>query len=240
MRLYVAIATLLGFGACAASHFVRPLGKGNGVFNASLGGPLVTLGGATFPTPIVDVGGGYGVRDDLDIFLRANITAMAFGDLHLEPGVAYHPLIRDGGPVPTVTLAGSLHFLTDFRTAARALPEISVATAWSLGRRRHLVYAGADLAVSFEGKGWVPIVGPYVGGELRVSHRVGLMLEAKYLAPNYDTGILAPAWAAPGGYGYVSILLGVNVYFGAASGASPGASREAVPSGMPVEIGGVR
>jgi hypothetical protein len=214
MRLYVAIATLLGFGACASSHFVRPLGKGGAVASASVGGPLVQLGGAVFPTPIVELGGGYGVRDDVDIFVRANITAAAFGDLHLEPGVAYHPIIRDHGGVPTVTVAGSLHFLTDFRTSARALPQLSAATAWALGKKRHLLYAGLDLAVSFEGRGWVPIFGPFVGGELRVGRRVGLSLEAKYLAPNYDTGILAPAWIAPGGFGYLSILLGVNVYFG--------------------------
>src|ERR1700754_75954 len=108
MRLIVAILSLLGLGACAQSHFVRPLGKGGAVGNASLGGPLVTLGGATFPTPVVDIGGGYGVRDDVDLFLRANVTALAFGDLHLEPGVAWHPLVRDGGPVPTLTVAGSL------------------------------------------------------------------------------------------------------------------------------------
>lgn len=214
MRLYVAVATLLAFGACASSHFVRPLGKGGAMVNASVGGPLVQLGGAVFPTPIVDVGGGYGVRDDIDIFLRANVTALAFGDLHLEPGVAYHPIIRDRGGVPTVTVAGSLHFLTDFRTSARALPQLSAATAWALGRKRHLLYAGADLAISFEGKGWVPIVGPFVGGELRASRRVGLSLEVKYLAPNYETRLLAPAWVAPGGFGYLSILLAVNVYFG--------------------------
>lgn len=214
MRLYVAIATLLAFGACASSHFVRPLGKGGAVVNASLGGPLVTLGGATFPTPIVDVGGGYGVRDDVDLFLRWNITAAAFGDLHLEPGVAWHPIIRDHGGVPTLTVAGSVHFLTDFRTAVRALPELTIATAWALGKKRHLLYGGTDLAVSFEGRGWVPIFGPFIGGELRVGKRVGLVLEAKYLAPNYDTAILAPAWVAPAGWGYVSILVGVNVYFG--------------------------
>ena len=214
MRLYVAIATLLGFGACASSHFVRPLGKGGAVASASVGGPLIQLGGAVFPTPIVELGGGYGVRDDVDIFLRANITAAAFGDLHVEPGVAYHPIIRDRGSVPTVTVAGSLHFLTDFRSSARALPQLSAATAWALGKKRHLLYAGLDLAISFEGRGWVPIFGPFVGGELRVGRRVGLSLEAKYLAPNYETGILAPTWVAPGGWGYLSILLGVNVYFG--------------------------
>jgi hypothetical protein len=214
MRLYVAIATLLGCGACASSHFVRPLGKGGAMVNASLGGPLVQLGGAVFPTPIIDVGGGYGVRDDVDIFLRANVTALAFGDLHLEPGVAYHPIIADHGGVPTVTVAGSLHFLTDFRTSARALPQLSAATAWALGKKRHLLYAGADLAISFEGRGWVPIFGPFVGGELRVARRFRLSLEVKYLAPNYETRLLAPAWVAPGGFGYLSILLAVNVYFG--------------------------
>jgi hypothetical protein len=214
MRLYVALATLLGFGACASSHFVRPLGKGGAVVSASIGGPLVNLGGATFPTPIFDVGGGYGVRDDVDLFLRWNLTAAAYGDLHLEPGVAWHPIIRDHGAVPTLTVAGSVHFLTDFRTTARALPEVTIATAWALGRKRHLLYGGTDLAVSFEGSGWKPIFGPFVGGELRVGKRVGLTLEAKYLAPNYNTAILAPAWVAPGGWGYVSVLLGVNVYFG--------------------------
>ena len=49
---------------------MRPLGKGDGMVNGSLGGPLVQIGGADFPAPIVDVGGGYGVRDDLDLFLR--------------------------------------------------------------------------------------------------------------------------------------------------------------------------
>ncbi len=214
MRLYVAVAALVACSACASSHFVRPLGKGGAVVNASIGGPLLQLGSAVFPTPIVDVGGGYGVRDDLDLFLRANVTAAAFGDLHLEPGVAYHPIIRDHGAVPTVTVTGSLHFLTDFRSGARALPQASAAAAWALGKRRHLLYAGLDLALSLESSGWRPIFGPFVGGELRAGKRVGLSLEVKYLAPNYDTGRLAPTWIAPGGYGYLSVLLGVNVYFG--------------------------
>ncbi len=213
MRLYVATAILVGFAACAQTHYVRPLGKGHAVARASLGGPLVDLG-VTFPTPIAVVGGGYGVRDDVDVYLDANLTAAAFGDLHLTPAVAWHPLVADRGPVPTVTVAGALHFLTDFRTSARALPQLSAAAAWALGKRRHLLYAGGDLAVSFEGKGWVPIAGPFVGGELRVGRRLGLALEAKWLAPNYNTHILAPSWIAPGGYGYVSVLLGVNVYFG--------------------------
>jgi hypothetical protein len=214
MRLNLAVGMLVGLTACASSHYVRPLGKGNAAAHMSLGGPLVAIGGATFPTPIATVGGGYGVRDDVDLYLEWNVTAAAFGDLHLTPTVAWHPLITEHGGVPTVTVAGALEFLTDFRSGARALPRLSVAAAWALGKKRHLLYAGGDLAVSFEGRGWVPIAGPFVGGELRVGRRLGLVLEAKWLAPNYNTAILAPEWVSPGGYGYLSVLLGVNVYFG--------------------------
>jgi len=214
MRLFLAIVALAGLTACTSTHLVRPLGKGNAVAHASLGGPLIQLGGAVFPTPIASLGGAYGVRDDVEVFLNANITAAAFGDLHLEPGVAYHPVVRERGPVPTVTVIGSMHFLTDFQTSARALPQLSAATSWALGKKRHLLYGGLDLAISFEGKGWVPIFGPFAGGELRVGRRVGLSLEAKYLVPNYETSLAAPAWVAPGGWGYVSVLLGLNVYFG--------------------------
>lgn len=213
MRLPVAILSLLALSACASSHFVRPLGRGNGAVHASLGGPLVKLGGAVFPTPIATVGGGYGVRDDVDVYLDANLTALAFGDLHLTPTVAWHPLISERGAVPTVTVAGSLNFLTDFEVA-RALPQLTAAAAWALGRKRHMIYAGFDLAVSFEGKGWVPLFGPFIGGELRVGRRVGLTLEAKWIAPDFDSTPPAPAWIAPAGQGYLSLLLGLNVYFG--------------------------
>jgi hypothetical protein len=210
-RLVVAIFVWAVCSACVSSHYVRPLGKGNGVVHTSMGGPLVALGGAIFPTPIATVGGAYGVRDDLEVYLHANATALAFGDLHLEPGVAWHPLIRDHGAVPTLTAAGSLHFLTDFRSTARAVPQVSAAAAWALGQRRHLLYGGLDLAVSFEGRA---VFGPFVGGELRLGRRVGLSLEAKWLAPYYDTTPTAPVWISPGGYGYVSVLLGFNLYLG--------------------------
>lgn len=212
MRLPVAILALLALSACASSHFVRPLGRGNGAVHASLGGPLVQLGGAVFPTPIATVGGGYGLRDDVDVYLDANVTALAFGDLHLTPMVAWHPVIRDHGAVPTVTVAGGIDFLTDFSTV-RAFQQLDGAVSWALGRKRHLVYAGVDFAVPFNGK-VAPLFGPFVGGELRVGRRVGLTLEAKWIAPDFDTRPPAPAWIAPGGQGYLSVLLGLNVYFG--------------------------
>ena len=197
MRLPVAIAMLLALGACATSHFVRPLGKGGAVVNASVGGPLVQLGGATFPRPSSTSAAATASATTLDIFLRANMTAAAFGDLHLEPGVAYHPLVRDGGPVPTVTVAGSLHFLTDFpqragRAAALGCRRVDARPPSPHGLRRR--------------RSRDQLRGARLGADRRTvrrrriarDRRVGLTLEAKYLAPNYNTGILAPTWIAPG------------------------------------------
>ena len=209
-------ALLAALSACASSHFVRPLGKGGARGQRRRSAARWSqLGGATFPTPIVDVGGGYGVRDDLDLFLRANLTAAAFGDLHLEPGVAYHPLVRDGGAGADGDggrLAALSHRLS--HRGARACRS-------SASRRRGRSAAGATWSTrgstspsASRGAAGCRSSGPTSAASCASSRRVGLALEAKYLAPNYDTGILAPAWVAPGGYGYVSVLLGVNVYFG--------------------------
>ncbi|HVU49823.1 MAG TPA: hypothetical protein VHL80_03995 [Polyangia bacterium] len=199
--------------ACATSHYARPLGRGNAALQASLGGPLVSLSGTPIAAPILEVGGGYGATDRWDVFARADVTAAAYGDLHLEPGAAYHAVVREGGPVPTVTLAGSLHVMTDFE-AARVGPQLSALAAWRVGAsRRHLVYVGADAGALVPGRVRA-LVGPLAGGELRVGRRAGLVLEASWLAPWYDVRPLAPTWISPGDHGYLLVLLGCNVYFG--------------------------
>ena len=201
----------LGGTGCTSTHAVCPLGRGNAVVHASLGGPLVDLNGAVIPTPILTVGGALGVRDDSEITLHADATAAAFGVLHLEPGVAFHPVIRRQGPVPTLTVAASLHVLTNV-SDTRVAPLATLAAAWRL-RRRHLVYVGADGAVASGSPARV-VVGPLLGAEARLGHRVGLTLEAKWLAPYYDVAPLAPTWVSPGSHGYLSVLLGVNAYLG--------------------------
>src|SRR5204862_5528726 len=78
--------------ACATSHPARPLGRGNAVGQASLGGPLVEVNETPVAAPILILGGGYGLTDRWDAYGRFDVTAVAYGDLHVEPGVAFHPL----------------------------------------------------------------------------------------------------------------------------------------------------
>jgi hypothetical protein len=206
-----------GLAGCTQSHIVRPLGKGNGVVNASLGGPFVHVFGLDIPAPIFTAGGGYGVRDDLDVYANLDVTALAFGLLHVEPGVVLHPVIRESGAIPTVSVGASLHLITDFRDA-RAVPNLMGALAWRY--KRHMLYVGGDLGFGFGAsredgeRAFRFLGGPFVGGEVRAGKRVGLALELKWLAPQSNVAFAAPEWVSPGSQGYFSLLIGINVYIG--------------------------
>jgi hypothetical protein len=207
-RAFAALAALAAALGCSTTRAVRPLGRGNAAFGISAGGPLVQALGADLATPIVTVGEVYGARDDLDVFVNADLTAAVYGNLHVEPGAAYHFLVRDGGPVPTLTAAGSAHFLTDF-DVARIYPQLTVTAAWLL-HRRHVLYLGADGALGFSGQTRA-LVGPLVGVELR-SGRVGVQLEAKWIAPYYDVAPTAPSWISPASHGYLTLLVGLSYH----------------------------
>jgi hypothetical protein len=209
-RKWLFVVGALLWAGCAQTHIVRPLGKGNGNVNMSLGGPFLTVFGATIPAPIASVGGAYGVRDDMEVAGHLDLTALAYGIVHVDPGFVLHPVIREGGWVPTVTVGASLHLLTNFQDF-RGIPDLTVAAAWRIARR-HLIYVGGDLGLGFEAHGFRAFYGPFIGGEARLGKRVGLALELKYINPDINTQILAPTWQP--GQGYLSLIIGLNVYLG--------------------------
>ena len=208
-RAFAPLALALGCAAaCSTVRPVRPLGPGNAVVAASVGGPLLQTFGVVIPTPILTVGGGYGVTDRWNTTASLDVTAAAYGTVHVEPGVGFFPIVHDAGGVPTVMLGGSLHALTNFK-AARVMPATTAIASWRL-RGRHVLHAGADAALAF-GSPTRVVAGPLAGGELRFG-RVGLGLEVKWLAPYYDIEPLAPDWISPGHRGYFSVLLGFRTY----------------------------
>ena len=193
---------------CSTTRTVRPLGSGNAAFGVSAGGPLVHAVGADLATPIVSVSEAYGVSDDLDAFANVDLTAAAYGDLHLQPGAAYHFLVRDAGPVPTLTAAASAHVLTDF-DRVRVYPQLTLTAAWLI-RHRHVLYLGADGAVGLVSRTRF-LIGPLLGFELRAG-RVGVGLEGKWIAPYYDVEPTAPSWISPSSHGYLSLLVGLTYH----------------------------
>lgn len=207
-----AAVAVLAATACAPLHAVRPLGRGNAALHASLGGPLVAVGGTPLATPILSLGGGYGLCPGATLTAEVDATAAAFGVAHVQPGLAIHPLVRDGGALPTLTVATSVHVLTNVEDT-RVAPQASAAAAWRVGGAS-LVYAGADGALAF-GDPTRLVWGPLVGGELRRAGGAwGYAVEAKWLVPGYDVGPLAPTWISPGSRGYLSVLFGLTRYVG--------------------------
>lgn len=182
------------------------------MIGGSVGGPLVSALDLTIPTPVLSLGAAHGVRDDLELTLGADVTAALYGNLHVEPGLAWHPLVRDRGPAPTVSLLGSVHVITNARDALVA-PRASGIAAWRVGSG-HSLYAGVDAAVVIGAPSRI-LAGPLLGGELGLG-RTGIQLELKWLAPYYDVDPAAPAWLSPGGRGYLSVLLGFSHNLGSA------------------------
>jgi hypothetical protein len=193
--------------ACSTVRPVEPLGAGQAMVGASLGGPMVHALGLAMPTPILTAGGAYGVGERWNATASLDATAGAYGVLHLEPGAAFFP-VAGAGARPTLMLGGSLHLLTNFRDT-RVAPAATAVASWRAGRR--LGYAGADAALAL-GSPTRLVAGPLAGGELRLGRHVGLGLELKWLAPYYDVEPLAPDWISPAHHGYFSVLLGIHLY----------------------------
>lgn len=207
----ILLLTLGASTGCTHTHQVRPLGKGNASVHASLGGPLVRLFDTVLPIPIVSVGGAYGVTERVEVLGHVDLMGAAFGSFHYDMGVAWHPMVSDQGFKPTLTLGAGAHVLATSESVLVA-PTANVASAWRLARK-HLVYVGLDAALPMRDSATF-VAGPLLGAELRLGKRFGLALETKYLAPWYDTKPNPPKWVSPGGFGFVSVLLGANIYLG--------------------------
>ena len=203
----------VALAGCGTTTAVRPLGEGNADIHGSVGGPLVKLDGKPAAVPIMMVGGGFGATDRMDVSGDVDVTAAVLGVAHFSTGLAYHPLLWSANrAVPSVTVAESVHVLTNL-TNTRVAPQTTAVAAWKLGGD-HLVYVGADCGV-VSGRSLDAtkvLAGPLVGGELKATRHLGIALEAKWLAPYYDTGPLAPNWISPDSRGYLSVLLGFRGY----------------------------
>jgi hypothetical protein len=195
-------------GACAQSRVIQPLPPGQSSLGASLGGPMVQVGGNPLPVPILEAGGAHGLRERLAATGNIDLTALLYGTLHIEPGVVWHPIVHDRGPLPSLALSGSLHVLSDFDDLLVA-PHLAAIASWPVARR-HLVYGGIDTAVALQTYSRV-VIGPLIGGEYRHG-RLGFGLELKWLAPYYDVEPTAPRWISPGEQGFLSVIIGFQYH----------------------------
>ncbi len=89
-QLFYLITSIFVLGACAPSHFVKPLEHKQHALTASLGGAMLKVPGvATIPIPNTTLGYGYGVKQDLTIYGNLYPTAAVFGVFQFDAGCTW-------------------------------------------------------------------------------------------------------------------------------------------------------
>lgn len=214
------IAAWALLAACAPTRALAPLDPGQGAFTASLGGPVVEVFGGPLPLPVTSVGYLRGVGHQANVHATVYPTNLAlFGVFGFDLG-ASRQLVAPAGARPRVM--GDLTAYTFFGGLApeapagglRVAPDLSFIASWPIGPGddpRHTPYLGVDLlTIPYPGPSATPSA--VLGYEGRVSRRVGVQLEAKWIAPYAGTDDFALHWYAPGLHGALSAQLGLTVY----------------------------
>ncbi len=138
--------------ACGTVNSARPLEPGQHQVGVTLGGPLLTVGGATLPMPNVVAQGRSGVAmvadRPLDVDYGLNLTAAAFGIVAVHGGASWLALDQDGG-IPALSLSNRLWVADnhlDFTKgsgtrALHAVDQIELTASWDTSPA--LLYGGA-------------------------------------------------------------------------------------------------
>src|SRR5687767_11201539 len=105
------LLTVCVVAGCGATRPLRPLAEREMLLSASVGGPLVEVSDVVLPTPMLMVGGAYGLGPRWAATVEIGLTAALFGNLHLNPGLMYYPIVSEEGT--SLAVAGSIHAVTD-------------------------------------------------------------------------------------------------------------------------------
>lgn len=217
----LALVTLSALTGCMTTHLARPVGAGNTRVHASLGGPLIRLGGATLPLPITTLGVAHGLGDDVDVHADLHPTAAVFNPgagstplLGVDAGVAWHPIPRHRS---ALTLGATLYGFGN-KLDATVFADAWVAggirpVSWlflSIGLHNQLRIGSSDREVS-QRSFWAPTAFALVSfGPFR---RVSIDVEARWYSFTENASRVAPDWVATGPVGALGVLLGLSYQF---------------------------
>lgn len=228
LNVRLAVRALLFAGAsasvgCGTMNLARTLGRGNTELAGSVGGPLLALGPAVFPTPQTRVGVRHGVTDDIDVMGHVALDGFGSAFLALDAGVVGQMTRTRGGFA--MSLSSRLHLVVDLNDAVapRVFPEVGL----------HLEHPLDTWGSFFFGLGGVGqidpprdrpflFLSPYVGLEVFLDpqtnaageavERTGFALQLGWINPWDDTTTLVRY--VPDGAGAITLLLSLRHRFG--------------------------
>ncbi len=207
--LSLAIILILPFFGCGVTQPIRPIEEGSTEIIASLGGPIIPLGGIAFPVPYLNVGAMYGYKSNLTVYGNAHITALLFKDVGIDGGFSTR-LLPEKNFRPEITLNGRAYFFWDaFRgNTTRFYPTGTVTGSYLIGERS-LLYFGADNLYQFTTSDL--FISPFIGYSFPVSDAAQLQVESKWVAMNHDTrhGVFQGAGSI-NGKGNIGLFFGIQ------------------------------
>lgn len=201
--------------ACAPSHYVRPLQKGEMGISGTLGGTLITNFGPPIPIPYSTLGFGYGWKENTTLFGDLHPTAAAFGVIQVDAGLS-HSFLKPEKARPGISVSPLLNFAVDvWEGNARLWPQLDANAYWEYGPKKSYFYVGPSF--------WFELAGTKAHGErqqqrifpnFQIGHvwtgkRLDFTLEAKYLNP-----VQSPAYVTTVDYQPIFNRGATGIYFG--------------------------
>jgi hypothetical protein len=134
-QLLFIITTIFVLGACAPSHFVKPLPWKQHAVTASLGGAMLKVPDvATIPIPNTTLGYGYGLKQDLTIYGNLYPTAAIFGVFQIDAGCTLQFWKQKN---MGATVSPGINFLFDrFEKNAGLWPQLDANFYWNYFERK--------------------------------------------------------------------------------------------------------
>ncbi len=212
------LGAALALAGCAGHNLSRTVGKGNGEFHSSLGGPFFDSLGPAIPVPHMNLGGRYGVTDWMDVDGSVNATALAYSLLAFDVAANFQ-LYREPQAL-AVASSIRLYNIGDLNDAPgyRAYPELGLHLGGPVTPWLHL-YGGVTSTFQFsppETKTPVFLT-PFFGTEFLMPPRGatnrqhGLALHLGWTNPWQSSESVI---AYQPGYGGLALYLNYRVRFG--------------------------
>jgi hypothetical protein len=134
-QLFLVITSIFVLGACAPSHFVKPLPWKQHALSASLGGALMKVPGlVTIPIPNTKLGYGYGLKQDLTVYGNLYPTAAIFGVFQFDVGCTLQFWKQKN---MGATVSPGINFLVDcFEKNAGLWPQLDANFYWNYWERK--------------------------------------------------------------------------------------------------------
>ncbi len=203
---------------CSVSRGVKPLPKGAGAFQMSMGGPISKdlPTPIAFVVPITTVGYAHGITDRTSIHGAIHPSGLAaFGVFGMDVGAT--TLLAEGaGARPRFMLDGDVVLMSGDNTSGepkggtRLFPNVEVVGAWDVGN--HAIYTGVNqLLQPFPSVRYH--VTPLVGTML-TAKRVDFQIEYKWMAPAARNAWTTAEFVGPFGQGASAIQVGLGVRLG--------------------------